>query len=174
MKKYYIILIVFFCILNLYGEGHRSNRSSNPNYKNLKLYVKVLERYGRSNCYLAQIDIVNSGNTSVSFRETTYGYSWIFGFTAGGVRFVNKYERLFFEKKITYIPPTKGSDKITRISPHAKYIIKTQFYINNKVLFLKTNKNLRVEFHFNDANLGFMEDETCPRIISENVIDYKW
>jgi len=133
-----------------------------------------LEHYGKSDYYLAQIDFVNSGNTPVSFRETTYGYSWIFGFTAGGVRFVNKYERLFFEKKITYIPSTKGVDKKTSISPHAKYIIKTQFYINNKVLFLKTNKNLRVEFHFNDANLGFMEDVTCPRIISENVIDYKW
>jgi len=174
VKKYFIFLFALFCTLNLSAEGPRSTRKSNPNYKNLKVYVKVLERYGKSDFYLAQIDFVNSGNTPVSFRETTYGYSWIFGFTAGGVRFVNKYERLFFEKKITYIPPTKGSDKITRISPHAKYIIKTQFYINNKVLFLKTNKNLRVEFHFNDANLGFMEDETCPRIISENVIDYKW
>jgi len=31
-----------------------------------------------------------------------------------------------------------------------------------------------LEFYFNDANLGFMEDPMCPRIISENVIDYKW
>ena len=174
MKKYFIFLFALFCILNLNAEGHRSNRRSNPNYKNLKVYVKVLERYGKSDCYLAQIDIVNTGNSSVSFRETTYGYTWIFGFTAGGIMFITEDGRLYYEKKLTNIPPRKAIDKKVRILPHAKYTIKTQFYIKNRELFLRTNKNLRLEFYFNDANLGFMEDPMCPRVLSENIIDYKW
>lgn len=163
-----------FYFLNINAEGHRSTRRANPNYKYLKVYVKVLERYGKSDCYLAQIDILNTGNSSVSFRETTYGYSWIFGFTAGGIQFINKYERLYYEKKITDIPPIKGVDKKVRILAHATYTIKTEFYIRNRELFLRTNKNLRLEFQFNDANLEFMEDETCPYIISENTIYYNW
>jgi hypothetical protein len=174
MKKYFIFLFTLFCILNLNAEGHRSNRRSNPNYKNLKVYVKVLERYGKSDCYLAQIDIVNTGNSSVSFRETTYGYSWIFGFSAGGVMFITEDERLYYEKKRTDIPTVKGVEKKVRILAHSTYTIKTKFYIRNRELFLKTNKNLRLEFHFNDANLGFMEDESRPKIISENIIEYKW
>jgi len=174
MKKYFIFLFALLCFLNINADGHRSNRRSNPNYKNLKVYVKVLERYGKSDCYLAQIDIVNTGNSTVSFRETTYGYTWIFGFTAGGVKFITEDERLYYEKKITYIPPRKGVDKIVRILAHSTYTIKTKFYIRNRDLFLKTNKNLRLEFHFNDSNLGFMEDESRPMVISENTIEYKW
>ena len=80
----------------------------------------------------------------------------------------------YYEKKLTNIPPRKAIDKKVRILPHAKYTIKTQFYIKNRELFLRTNKNLRLEFYFNDANLGFMEDPMCPRVLSENIIDYKW
>ena len=174
MKKCFIFLFVLICILNINAEGHRSIRRSNPNYKNLKVYVKVLERYGLSDCYLAQIDILNTGNSIVSFRETTYGYTWIFVFTAGGIKFITEDERLYYEKKIADIPPKKGVDKKVRILPHTKYSIKTQFYIRNRELFLKTNKDLRVVFLYNDANLGFGEDVTVPKIISENVIDSKW
>jgi len=174
MKKYFIFLFALFCTINLSAEGPRSTRKSNPNYKNLKVYVKVLEHYGKSDYYLAQIDIVNTGNSSVFFREPTYGYSWIFVFSAAGVKFINKYERLYYEKKITYIPSVKGGEKKVRISAHASYTIKTEFYINNRELFLRTNKNLRVVFLYNDANLGFMEDESRPKIISENAIDFRW
>ena len=174
MKKYFLFLFGLFCIFNLNAEGHRSNRRSNPNYKNLEVYVKVLERYGTSECYLAQIDIVNTGNSIVSFRETTYGYTWIFVFTAGGIKFVTEDERLYYEKKIADIPPKKGVDKKVRILSHAKYSIKTQFYIRNRELFLKTNKDLRVVFLYNDANLGFGEDVTVPKIISKNKIDFNW
>lgn len=174
MKKYFILLFVLFCIPNLNGEGHRSNRRSNPNYKNLKVYAKVLKQYGKSDCYLAQIDIVNIGNSIVSFRETTYGYSWIFVFTAGGIKFITEDERLYYEKKITEISPKRGVDKKVTILPHTTYTIKTKFYIRNRELFLKTNKNLRVVFLYNDANLGFEEDVTVPKITSENTIDYKW
>jgi len=174
MKKYFLFLFGLFCIFNLNAEGHRSNRRSNPNYKNLEVYVKVLERYGTSECYLAQIDILNTGNSTVYFWKTPYDYSLIFGFTAGGIRFIDKNERLYFENKIKYLPPQKATNIKTVILPHTKYTIKTQFYITKKELFLKTNRNLRMEFHFNDANLGFKEDESCPRIISENVIDFKW
>jgi len=174
MKKYFIFLFVLFCILDLNAEGHRSTRKSNPNYKNLKLYVKILERYGKSDCYLTQIDIVNTGNSSVSFHENATAYSWIFGFTAAGIRFVHADEHLYFEKKLIFQPPTKVIDRIVRILPHNKYVIRTQIYLQNRKRFLETNKNLRLEFSFNDANLGFMEDESRPRIISANIIDYKW
>jgi len=174
MKKYLIFLFVLFYILDLNAEGHRSTRKSNPNYKNLKLYVKVLERYGKSDCYLTQIDMVNTGNSTISFREIATGYSWIFGFTAAGIRFVDADKHLYFEKKLIFKLPIKAIDRIVRILPHNKYVIKTQIFINNRKRFFETNKNLRLEFHFNDANMGFLEDESCPRIISENILDYKW
>jgi hypothetical protein len=174
MKKYFIFLFALFFIFDLKAEGHRSPRKSNPNYKNLKLYVKVLERYGKSDCYLTQIDIVNIGNSSVSFHEIATEYSLIFGFTAAGIRFVDADEHLYFEKKLIFQPPEKAIDRMVRILPHNKYIIKTQIHIKNRKRFLETNKNLRLEFHFNDANLGFKEDESCPRVISENIINYRW
>jgi len=174
MKKHFIFLFVIFCILDLNAEGPRSTRKSNPNYKNLKLHVKILERYSKSDCYLAQIDIVNTGNSTVSFYENATDYSWIFGFTAAGIRFVHADEHLYFEKKLIFNPPTKVIDKIVRILPHNKYIIRTQIYLQNRKRFLETNKNLRLEFHFNDANFGFLGDESCPKIISENLIDCKW
>jgi hypothetical protein len=174
MKKYLIFLFTLFCIFNLKAEGHHSNRISSPNYKNLKLYVKVLERYGKSDFYLAQIDIVNTGNSTVTFWEPTYGYSWIFVFSAAGVKFKNQDEHQYTNKKITYLQPIKGVNKKIKIFEHTTYKIKAEFYIHNRELFLKTNKNLRVVFLYNDANLGFMEDENRPKIISENTIDFKW
>jgi len=173
MKKYIIFLFALLCIFNLNAE-HISNKKSNPKYKNLKVYAKVLKRYGNTNLYLAQIDIVNTGSSSVSFWEETSDYAWIFSFTAAGISFVNKCGRLYYEKKIAKIPLLKSIQRKVDVLPHSKYIIKTQFYINNKERFLKTNRNLRLTFIYNDANLNFMQDDMRPKIISENVIDYKW
>lgn len=173
MKKYIIFIFALFFIINSKAE-HISSKRSNPNYKNLKVYAKVLKRYGNTNLYLAQIEIVNTGSNSVSFWEETTDYAWIFSFTAAGVSFVNKYGRLYYEKKITKIPIQKSIQRKVKVLPHTKYIIKTQFYINNKERFLKTNGNLRLTFFYNDADLNFMEDDMRPKIISENVIDYKW
>jgi len=174
MRRFIIFFSVLLLSVNLPAEGYPTYRKSNPNYKNLKVYARVLKRYGKSDCFLAQIDIINLGNSTVTFWETTYDYSLILGFTAGGIRFVNKNDRLFLEKKITYIPPIKAVEKKNKILAHEKITIETNFFINNRKLFLKTNKNLRVEFHFNDANLNFKEDQMGPRVLSENVIDYEW
>jgi len=123
---------------------------------------------------MAKIEIVNTGNRTVSFWKSTNGYSWIFSFSAEGVKFIDKYERLYYEKKITRLPPQKVAEKKVRILPHDKCVMKIQFYINNRKLFLKTNRNLRVVFLYNDANLGFMEDVSVPKITSENTLNYKW
>ena len=174
MKKYFIFLFALFCTLNLSAEGPRSTRKSNPNYKNLKVYVKVLEHYGKSDYYLAQIDIVNTGKSFVAFWENQDDYSLQLGFAAGGVCFVNKYSYQYYEKYKSDLPPQKVNLRKVGILSHAKYRIKMPFYIYNKKIFLKSNKTLRVTFLFNDANLNYMEDESLPRINSENVIDYKW
>jgi len=174
MKKYFIILFAMFCIHFLNAEGHRSNRKSNPNYKNLKVYVKVLEHYGKSDCYLAQIDIENTGNSFVAFWENSDSYALLLSFSAGGVCFVNKYSYQYYEKYKSDLPPQKVNLRKVGILPHAKYKIKMPFYIYNKRIFLKSNKNLSVAFLFNDANLNFREDESQPWIISENTINYKW
>ena len=174
MKKYFIFLFALFCTLNLSAEGPRSTRKSNPNYKNLKVYVKVLEHYGKSDYYLAQIDIVNMGKSFIAFWENQDDYSFQLSFAAGGVCFVNKYSYQYYEKYKSDLPPQKVNLRKVGILPHAKYKIKMPFYIYNKRIFLKSNKTLRVTFLFNDANLNYMEDESLPRINSENVIDYKW
>jgi len=173
MKKYVIFLFVLFFSFNLNAEGHRSKRRANHNYNNLKVYAKVLDRFGKSDFYLIQIDIVNSGNSTVSFWETTSCYDKIFAFSAAGILFINENDRLYFEKKIPDIPAVYEVNKKVSILPHQKYTIKTQFYIKNRENFLKTNNNLRVFFHFFDANLQLMEDVMFPKVTSDT-IDYKW
>lgn len=173
MKKYIIFLLTFACLLNLHAE-FTSNRRSNPNYKDLKVYFKVIEHYEKSNFYLAQIEIQNTGKHSVSFWETTSNYARIFGFTAGGIWFVNQNQQVYNENKRNSITLQRSIDRKVRIMPYGKYVIRARFYIRNRKLFLKTNKNLRVVFLFNDANLGFREDATCPKVLSENTITYKW
>jgi hypothetical protein len=160
-----------FCIFDLYAENHL-NGKSNPNYKNLKVYAKVLERSGESDFYLIQIDIVNTGDSTVSFWETTSNYVWIFGFSAFGVVFINQNQRLNIEKKITDSQGQKAVQIKVKIIPHSKYTIKTQFYIFNKEKFLKTKNNFRVVFIYNDADLQLMED--MKQIICEDSIVYKW
>ncbi|MDD4968111.1 MAG: hypothetical protein PHT07_01650 [Paludibacter sp.] len=174
MKKYALFLFALFCILNSNAEGDRSNRKSNPNYKNLKIYANVLQRYGKSKYYQIQIDIVNTGNKLISFWEDISSPQWTFRLSAGQVWFVSKRERQCYEKGITYKPLRNNVYRKIRILPHAKYTIKQEFFIANKEIFLKSNKNLRLIFHFNDANLAFMEDESRPKIISEKTIEYKW
>jgi len=173
MGKFILIFLELLCIFNLNAENPL-NGKSNPNYKNLKVYAKVLERCEKSDFYIAKIDIENTGDSAVSFRETTYDYAWIFNFTAYGVFFINEYQRLYYEKKIDHIPELSAVDREVVIFPHTKYTIETMFYIFNRKRFLQTNKNLRLEFHYNDANLGFMVDRMNPTITSQDTIDYKW
>jgi hypothetical protein len=174
MKKYFIFLFALFCTLNLNAEGPRSRRKSNPNYKNLKLYVKLLEHYGKSDFYLAQIDIVNSGKNFIAFWENPDDYSQQLSFSAGGVCFVNKSFYQYYEKYKTYLPGQRVNLRKVGILPHARYRIKMPFYIFNKKSFLKSNKNIRVCLLYSDANLNYFEDESLPNIISENTINYKW
>jgi len=174
MKKYFIIFLVLFFRLNLNAEGPRSDRRANPNYKYLKVYAKVLQPYKTNNAYLAQIEILNTGNSSVSFFEPTSSYVEIFSFTAAGVWFINQNQLLYYEKKIAEVPLQKTTYKKVRILPRGKYVIKTMFYIYNRERFMQTNKNLKLAFYFNDANLQYREDETNPYILSENTIVYKW
>lgn len=174
MKKFFTLLFALFCICHLNADGFHSDRRSNPNYKNLIMYVKILERYDKSDFYLAQIDFENTGNSTVSFWETTSCYAFMFTFCAYGICFLDKGQRQYIEKKMTG-PLEQSFVKIrTDILPHAKYTIKTQIYIFNRDRFLKTNKSLRVEFRFYDANLEIMEDSMSPSIMSEDTIDYKW
>ena len=174
MKRYIFFLLVLINIFHLNADGFHSDRRSNPNYKNLIMYVKVLQRYDKSDFYLAQIDFENTGNSTVSFWETISGYNFIFTFCAYGITFLNIDQRQYIEKKMTGSPERLFVNKRTDILPHSKYTIKTQIYIFNRERFLKTNKSLRLEFYFNDANLAFMEDSMCPKIMSEDTIDYKW
>ena len=171
MRKYIILFLILFCIFNLYAENSLKGKS-NPNYKNLKVYAKILEHYEKSDFYLAQIDIVNTGDSTVSFWETTSNYVWIFGFSAFGVVFINQNQRLNIEKKITDSQGQKAVQIKVEIIPHSKYTIKTQFYIFNKEKFFKTKNNFRVVFIYNDADLQFMED--MKQIICEDSIVYKW
>lgn len=172
MKKYIIFLLTFACLLNLHAE-FTSNRRSNPNYKDLKVYVKVIKHYKNSNFYLTQIEIQNKGKHSISFWETS-NYAMIFGFTAGGIEFVSQNQPVINKNKIPDIVIQRSKDRKVRIMPNGKYFIKARFYIHNRKLFLKTNNNLRVIFLFNDANLGFSEDVMSPKIISKNIFDYNW
>jgi len=174
MKKVIFFIFALFCMFNLSAEGIPSPRKSNPNYKNLKVYAKVLQRYGKSNYYQIQIDIVNTGDKSLSFWQDIAAPNWSFALYAGGVWFVNKHERQCHEKGLTYKHVQNVDYKKIRIIPHAKYTTKQEFLINNKGTFLNSFKTLRLVFYFNDANLRFMEDESHPKIMSENTIEYKW
>ena len=173
MKKYILFLLALLFFSNSNAENTLERRSD-PNYKNLRLYVKVLERDGKNDFYLAQIDIENTGDSTVSFWETTSNYAWIFTFTKYGIIFINHNQRLNIEKKITESQPQTAVRTKVEILPHTKYTIKTQFYIFNRKEFLKSNKDLRVELYFNDAKLEFMEDPMCPKVISVNAINYNW
>lgn len=170
MRKILISLFTLLCIFTSNAEGYPT-RKSKQKYKDLKVYAKVLERSGKMDFYTIQIDIVNTGNSTISFWEKSSSYCWTFDFSAGGVLFVNKTERLYFEKKIPKIPTIKDIDKKVSILPHQKYTIKTQFFINDRKTFLKTNNDLKVIFIFSDANLLFREDVIK---ISSNTINYKW
>ena len=121
---------------------------------------------------MIQIDIVNTGNSTISFLEKASSYCWTFAFSAAGILFINENERLYFEKKIPDIPSIREVEKKIRILPHQKYTIKTQVFIKDRERFLKTNNNLRVIFMFNDANLQFMED--MKQIICKDSIEYSW
>jgi len=171
MKKYILLLMTLLYVFYLNAEDI-SNRHANPNYKSLKVFTKVLERSGESDFYLLQIDIVNIGDSIVSFWEKKSSYSWTFAFTAAGILFINENDRLYFEKKISNIPAISEVYKKVSILPHQKYTIKTLLFIKDRVRFLKTNKNLRVIFIFNDAKLQFMED--MKQITSEDSLKYKW
>lgn len=172
MKKYIVVIIFSLYILDSNAENI-SKRHTNSSYINLEMYAKVLERYDDSNIYLIQIDLLNKGNSTISFLETPFSYGYIFAFTSLGVILINENERLYFEGKIHTIPPIVGANRNEiSILPHKTYTIKTYFYIHNKEKFLKTNKNLRLIFNFNDIDLQFMED--IKQIISKDSIYYKW
>lgn len=168
-----ILLVLLLGSLNINAESI-SNRHANPNYKSLKVYAKVIERYNQSDFYKIQIDIINTGKSTVYFWETTSNYGCIFAFSAASVMFVNENERLHIEQNLKAGPEINKPDVKRSIKPKQKYTIITQFFIRKKEKFLKTNKDLRIYFLFNDASLAFMEDNNCPKIISENIIDYKW
>ena len=170
MRKTLIFIFALLSILHSNAEGYPT-RKSKQKYKDLRVYAKVLERYGKTDFYLAQIDIVNTGNSAVSFWETTSGYSSIFAFTATGIIFINDIERQYIEKKRPNVPAINVINKKVNVLPHQKYTIKTQFYIRNRKRFLETNKNLRIIFIFSDANLLLHED--MIQILSDS-INYKW
>jgi len=172
-KKMRKILILLFALLSIFtsnAEGFPT-RKSKQKYKDLKVYAKVLERDGKSDFYSIQIDIVNTGNSTISFLEESSSYCWTLAFSAAGIIFVNKNERLYFEKKIPNIPTVTEVEKKVSILPHQKYRIKTQFYIRNRKRFLETNQKLRIIFIFSDANLLLHED--MIQILSDT-IKYKW
>jgi len=127
-----------------------------------------------SNFYLSQIEIVNTGNNYVAFWADANNYSLIFDFSARGVWFVNENARQYYKKNKGKLPSQKVFQRRVGILPHSKYIIKTQIYIYNKEQFLKSNKNLRIQFFFYDAYLAYGEDVSRPSVISENTIDYNW
>lgn len=174
MKKVISFVVALFFISSLSAEGLVSTRKSNPNYKYLKVYAKVLQRYGNSSYYQIQIDIVNTGDKSLSFWQDMTTPYWSFSLTAGEVWFIYKKERQCYEKGIKYKPAQLGGLRKIRILPHAKYTTFQEFFIESKETFLKTNKDLRLVFYFNDANFGFMADYDHPKVMSENSIEFNW
>ncbi len=175
MKKNFILVILLTSSLVIYAEGGESSRRANPNYKKLKVYAHVSKHYGKSNYYQLQIEIVNTGSKSVSFWEDTNTYQYVFMLSAGGITFVNNREREYALKNIPYKQrPMLATYRKVRILPYARYLIELDICIYNREIFSKSNKNLRLLFHFEDANLAFCEDPTKPKIQSENIIEYKW
>lgn len=173
MAKYIILTILLINIFILHAEGSESPRRSDPSYKNLKIQAKVIQRYAKSNYYQMQVDIVNTGNKSVSFWEDVNIHIWTFRLWAGGVGLVSKRECECFEKRILYKPYEDEVLRKVRIFPHQKYRLYLYFQIGDREVFLNSNKNLRLIFHFYDANLNWKEDPTRPKIES-NILAYKW
>jgi hypothetical protein len=173
MKKYIIFILLFANALVSHAEGHESKRRSNPNYKNLKIYAKVLQRYGKSNYYQMQIDIVNTGNKSVSFWLDVNSYKWSFRFWAGSISFVESREVECYIRGEKYKLYDHETYKTIRVYPHARYTFKADFVIFDRENFLNSNKNLKLIFLYNDANLYWKEDPTRPKIES-NIITYDW
>jgi len=174
MKKLFILVILLTSSLVIHAEGGESPRRADPNYKMLKVYAHVSQRYGKSDFYQLKIEIINTGGRSISFWQDTNSYQYVFRLSAGGVRFVNDRDRCFF-KGIPYKNVTTfATFRKIRIVPHASFIQKLDLRVCDREVFLKSNKNLRLLFHFEDANLVFCEDPTKPKILSENIIDYKW
>ena len=166
MKIYILLIASIICISTSYADSIYVGKSD-PNYKNLKVYAKVLNRIENSNFYLAEIVIENAGGTTLSFWESKSSYVWLFDFTAFGV--------VFMTQDQLNNPQEQSVDDIkVTISPHTKHVIITQFYVFNRERFLETNGNLKLEFHFFDANLNFNEDQMCPKIVSENKIEFNW
>jgi len=175
MKKIFIFVILLTSSLVIFAEGVESSRRANPNYKKLKVYAHVSQHYGKSKYYQLQIKIVNTGSKSVSFWEDTNTYQYVFMLSAGGITFVNNREREYALKNIPYKQKAMlATYRKVRVLPHGKYLTKLDICIYNKDVFLKSNKNLRLLFHFEDANLAFCEDPTRPKIMSENIIEYNW
>src|SRR5665647_338493 len=102
MKKYILLLLLLAVGLSSYAEAPESKRRANPDYKYLKLYAKVLKRYGTSNYYQMQLDLINTGPRSVSFWLDIKSYIWTLHFWAGGICFVESRERECYLKGIKY------------------------------------------------------------------------
>ena len=170
MRKILIFLFVLTSIFTTKAEGYPT-RKSKQQYKDLKVYAKVLKQFGKSDLYTIKIEIVNTGSTTISFLEESSSYSWTFVFSAGGIHFVNKTERLYLEKKIPKIPTIKNIEKKISILPHQKHSIKTEVFIHDRKVFLNTNNNLKLIFIFCDANLLYREDVIK---IPSNTIIYNW
>jgi len=174
MKKYILLLLLLAVGLSSYAEAPESKRRANPDYKYLKLYVKVLKRYGTSNYYQMQLDLINTGPRSVSFWLDIKSYIWTLHFWAGGICFVDSRERECYQKGIKYKLYDHEVYKTVRVYPHAIYRFNADFIIYDREYFLNNNKkNLQLTFLYNDANLGWCEDPTSPKIHS-NIITYDW
>ena len=173
MKKYILLLLLLAVGLSSYAEAPESKRRANPDYKYLKLYAKVLKRYGTSNYYQMQLDLINTGPRSVSFWLDIKSYIWTLRFRAGGIRFVDSRERECYQKGIKYKLYDHEVYKSVRVYAHARYRFNADFIIFNSDFFKDTNKYLLLTFSYNDANLGWREDPTSPKIHS-NIITYDW
>jgi hypothetical protein len=173
MKKYILFLLLLAVGLSSYAEAPESKRRANPDYKYLKLYAKVLKRYGTSNYYQMQLDLTNTGPRSVSFWLDVDSYNWTLLFRAGGICFVESGERECYLKGIKYKSSTHQEYKTIRVYSHARYRFNADFIIYDRDYFKSINKNLRLIFLYNDANLGWREDPTRPKIESNN-ITYDW
>ena len=174
MKKYILLLLLLAVGLSSYAEAPESKRRANPDYKYLKLYAKVLKRYGTSNYYQMQLDLTNTGPRSVSFWLDIDSYNWTLFFGAGGIRLVDSRERECYQKGTKYKLYDYEIHKSIGVYSHARYRFNADFKIYDREYFLNNNKkNLQLTFLYNDANLGWREDPTRPKIES-NIITYDW
>jgi hypothetical protein len=172
MKKYILLLLLLAVGLSSYAEAPESKRRANPDYKYLKLYAKVLKRYGTSNYYQMQLDLTNTGPRSVSFWLDVKSYNWTLNFCPGGIRFVESRERECYQKGIKYKLYDHETYKTIRVYPHARYRFNADFKIYEREDFKNTD-NIQLTFLYNDANLYWKEDPTRPKIES-NIITYDW